>query len=161
MIYLWMDDVWFCVWICYAVSLCMRLYGLSHHITSHFISLPLQLSNIPFSDVVNMYSQDVAALQRLVNASIAALRNASNSNSPIPSTQSSPRTDPPNIIPSNGKISVPNEGAGSGAGSGVGGRGGYPPVVRPSFQPLQQQQSSRYSYWSTTNSTILPSPGAL
>ena len=99
--------------------------------------------------------QDVAALQRLVNASIAALRNASNSNSPIPSTQSSPRIDPPNNnnTSSNGKVLGSNDGSGSGtgSGSGFGGRGGYPPSVRQSFQPSQQQQqSSRYSYWSIT-----------
>jgi hypothetical protein len=109
--------------------------------------------------------QDVAALQRLVNASISALRNASSSSSsssaPSSPTVPSLRPDPPQA--SGAKIpNGINGGYGTGTnGTGAGSRGGYPPsTTRPLFPPppsqsqshqsqqqlQQQQQQQRYSY---------------
>jgi hypothetical protein len=108
--------------------------------------------------------QDVAALQRLVNASISALRNASSSSSsssaPSSPTVPSPRPDPPHASGAKVPNGI-NGGYGTGTnGTGAGSRGGYlPSTGRPLFPPppsqshqsqqqlqLQQQQQQRYSY---------------
>eukprot|EP01033_Poteriospumella_lacustris_P020062 gene20062-14630_t len=96
-------------------------------------SLPPEASTFPVSQALN---KDVASLQRLVNASIAALRNAAAANGPnngstastpvatAASSAAAPR-GPPGVPPSSSALS-----SSSSSVSSAGGAGGSGPIAR-------------------------------